>query len=49
MVSFTNLTNDDFSVFATYAPTYHPTGGNPGGFISMADPEDADFTFSAPA
>ncbi len=49
VVSFTNLTTDDFSVFATYTPTFNATGGNPGGFISTTDQDDGDLTFSAPA
>jgi hypothetical protein len=49
VVSFGNLTTDNFSVVATYAPTFNPTGGNPGGFISTIDQDDGDLTFSAPA
>lgn len=48
VVSFTNLTTDNFSVFSTTAPTFNAAGGNPGGFISTADPNDGDLTFSAP-
>jgi Laminin B (Domain IV)/PEP-CTERM motif len=49
VVSFENLTADSFSVVATYTPTFHPTGGNPGGFISTTDQDNGDLTFSAPA
>jgi Laminin B (Domain IV)/PEP-CTERM motif len=49
VVSFQNLTTDNFSVFATYTPTFNPTGGNPGGYISTTDQDDGDLTFSAPA
>ena len=49
VISFTNLTTDDFTVFATYTPTFNPTGGNPGGFISTTDQDNGDLTFSAPA
>jgi Laminin B (Domain IV)/PEP-CTERM motif len=49
VISFTNLTTDNFTVFATYTPTFNPTGGNPGGFISTTDQDDGDLTFSAPA
>jgi hypothetical protein len=49
IVSFENLTTDNFSVLATYTPTFNPTGGNPGGFISTTDQDNGDFTFSAPA
>jgi hypothetical protein len=49
VVSFTNLTTDDFSVKMTYTPTFNATGGNPGGFISTTDQDDGDLTFSAPA
>jgi hypothetical protein len=49
IVSFENLTTDNFSIKATYTPTFNATGGNPGGFISTTDQDDGDFTFSAPA
>ena len=49
VVSFTNLTTDDFAVKATYVPDFHATGGNPGGFISTTDQDNGDLTFSAPA
>jgi hypothetical protein len=48
VVSFTNLTTDDFSVLQTYTPTFNSSGGNPGGFISTTDQDDGDLTFSAP-
>jgi hypothetical protein len=48
VVSFENLTTDNFSVKATYTPDFHATGGNPGGFISTTDQDDGDLTFSAP-
>jgi len=49
VVSFTNLTTNDFTVLSTTSPTFHASGGNPGGFISTTDPDNGDFTFSAPA
>src|SRR6516165_2866718 len=49
VVSFTNLTTDNFAIMATYQPTFNPTGGNPGGYISTVDQDDGDLTFSAPA
>jgi hypothetical protein len=49
VVSFTNLTTDDFTTIATYTPTFNLTGGNPGGYISATDQDNGDFTFSAPA
>jgi hypothetical protein len=49
VVSFQNLTTDNFSILATYTPAHNLTGGNPGGFISTTDLDDGDFTFSAPA
>ena len=49
VVSFENLTTDNFSVKATYIPDFHATGGNPGGFISTTDQDNGDLTFSAPA
>ena len=49
VVSFTNLQGADYSVLSIVAPTFHAAGGNPGGFISVADPDNGDFTFAAPA
>jgi Laminin B (Domain IV) len=49
VVSFENLTTDNFAVMATYNPTFNPTGGNPGGYISTSDQDNGDLTFSAPA
>jgi hypothetical protein len=49
VVSFENLTTDSFSIKATYTPTFNPTGGNPGGYISTTDQDNGDLTFSAPA
>lgn len=49
VVSFQNLTTDTFTPVATYAPTFHSTGGNPGGYISTTDQDDGDLTFAAPA
>jgi hypothetical protein len=48
VVSFENLTTDNFSIIATYNPTFNLAGGNPGGYISTTDQDDGDFTFSAP-
>jgi hypothetical protein len=48
-VSFENLTTDNFSIVATYTPTFNLTGGNPGGYISTIDQDNGDLTFSAPA
>jgi hypothetical protein len=49
VVSFQNLTTDNFSIVATYTPTFNLTGGNPGGYISTTDQDNGDLTFSAPA
>jgi hypothetical protein len=49
VVSFANLTTDNFSIIATYVPTFHVAGGNPGGYISTTDQDDGDLTFAAPA
>jgi hypothetical protein len=49
VVSFGNLTTDNFAIVATYTPTFNQTGGNPGGFISTTDQDNGDLTFSAPA
>jgi Laminin B (Domain IV)/PEP-CTERM motif len=49
VVSFENLTTDNFSVAAIYTPTFNLTGGNPGGYISTTDQDNGDLTFSAPA
>jgi hypothetical protein len=48
VVSFENLSTDNFSIIATYLPTFHLAGGNPGGYISTTDQDDGDLTFSAP-
>jgi hypothetical protein len=48
VVSFENLTTDNFSIMATYTPASHLTGGNPGGYISTTDQDNGDLTFSAP-
>jgi hypothetical protein len=34
---------------ATYTPSYHATGGNPGGFLSMTDPTGNAWYWYAPA
>ena len=49
VVSFENLTTDNFSIKATSSPTFHASGGNPGGYISTTDQDNGDLTFSAPA
>jgi hypothetical protein len=36
-------------VLGYYSPTFHASGGNPGGFISMTDPSGYWFWFDAPA
>ncbi|WP_165228634.1 laminin B domain-containing protein [Aquisphaera insulae] len=48
VVSFENLTADNFSIMATYTPTFNATGGNPGGYISTSDQDNGDFTYAAP-
>jgi hypothetical protein len=48
VVSFENLTTDNFAVAATYKPIFNPMGGNPGGYISTTDQDNGDLTFSAP-
>jgi hypothetical protein len=49
VVSFENLTTDNFSIMATYTPSFNLTGGNPGGYISTTDQDNGDLTFAAPA
>jgi hypothetical protein len=49
VLSFGNLTTDNFATVATYRPTFNLTGGNPGGYISTTDQDNGDLTFSAPA
>ena len=49
VVSFNNLTTDDFGIRATYDPIFNVSGGNPGGYISTVDQDNGDLTFSAPA
>jgi hypothetical protein len=49
VVSFENLTTDNFTILATYTPAFNLTGGNPGGYISTTDQDNGDFVFSAPA
>ncbi len=49
VVSFSDLSADNYTIIGTYAPTYSATGGNPGGYISEMDPDGGDFTFAAPA
>ncbi len=49
VVSFGDLSNNNYTVIGTYAATYSATGGNPGGYISALDPDGGDFTFAAPA
>jgi hypothetical protein len=49
VVSFENLTADNFAILATYNPAFNLSGGNPGGYISTSDQDDGDLTFSAPA
>ena len=48
VVSFENLTTDNFAIIATYNPTFNLTGGNPGGYISTSDQDNGDLTFAAP-
>jgi hypothetical protein len=49
VVSFSNLTTDNFGIVGSYTAIYNSTGGNPGGFISNNDPDGGDATFAAPA
>jgi hypothetical protein len=49
IVSFSNISTNNFAIIGTYAPTYFATGGDPGGYIFSSDPDGGDFTFSAPA
>jgi len=48
VVSFENLSTDNFSIIATDIPTFHLAGGNPGGYISTTDQDNGDLAFSAP-
>jgi len=36
-------------VLSVLPPNFNAAGGHPGGFISIADPDNGDFTFSAPS
>ena len=47
--SFSNLAADNYFVMSNFNTTFSASGGNPGGFISISDPDNGDFTFSAPA
>ncbi len=49
IVSFNNLSTNDYGLAGTYTPIYNATGGNPGGYISTNDPDGGDFTFAAPS
>jgi hypothetical protein len=49
VVSFNDISANNFSIVGTYAPTYFASGGDPGGYIYSTDPDGGDFTFSAPA
>ncbi len=50
IVSFGDLSVNNYSIMSTNTPTYFSTGGNPGGYIaSLTDPDSGDFTFAAPA
>ena len=49
VVNFTDLSNNAYTITGTNSPTFTASGGNPGGYISSADPDTSDFTFSAPA
>ena len=49
IVSFGDLSTNDYSVMGVYTPTYNSTGGDPGGYISTTDPDNGDFTFGAPS
>lgn len=49
VVSFTDFSQDNYSVTGTYSPGYTVGGGNPGNYISTADPDNGDYTYSAPA
>ncbi len=49
IVSFADLSTNDYSIIGVYTPTYNSSGGDPGGYISTTDPDNGDFTFSAPS
>jgi hypothetical protein len=40
VVSFQNLTTDNFGIKATYNPIFNTTGGNLGGYISTVDQDN---------
>ena len=48
VVSFENLTTDNFAIVSADNSTFNQTGGNPGGYISAVDRDNGDLTFSAP-
>jgi hypothetical protein len=47
VVTFGDLRLDDYTT-ATFSPVFVSSGGNPGGHISIFDPDGSVFTFSAP-
>ena len=49
IVSFYDLSVDDYSVVGSYTPDWVASGGNPGGYIAVSvDPDVGQFTFAAP-
>lgn len=48
VVDLVNPLTNPLQVAQTLTPTFHTSGGNPGGFISMTDPGPNYFWFSAP-
>ncbi len=49
VISFANVTVNNFSIIGTYSPTFVSVAGNPGGYIFTGDPDSGDYAFSAPS
>lgn len=49
VVSFTDFSRNDYTEKGHYAVNQVLGGGHPGNYITATDPDNGDFTFSAPA
>ncbi|WP_427551652.1 laminin B domain-containing protein [Methylomonas sp. MS20] len=49
VVSFTDFSRNDYTEKGRYAVNHILGGGHPGNYIAATDPDNGDFTFSAPA
>lgn len=48
IVSLNDPQFDNYAIVGTYSATHNLAGGNPGGYISIVDPDSGAYTFSAP-